>query len=65
MRPVGKISTKTTLALGNKFFPVNMPVFISPAGLHGLCDPQYGECATARAAAKANILFGLSVSTRT
>jgi (S)-2-hydroxy-acid oxidase len=57
MRPVGKISTITNL-FGHT---VSMPVFISPAGLHGLCDPEHGECATARAAAKAGILFGLSV----
>jgi (S)-2-hydroxy-acid oxidase len=58
MRPVGKISTVTNL-LGHN---VSMPIFISPAGLHALCDPEQGECATARAAAKAGILFGLSVS---
>ncbi len=56
MRPVGRISTHTTL-FGHS---VTMPVFISPAGVHALCDPDNGECATARAAAKAGILFGLS-----
>jgi (S)-2-hydroxy-acid oxidase len=56
MRPVGNISTRTTL-FGHS---VSMPVFCSPAGVHALCDPQNGECATARAAAKAGILFGLS-----
>lgn len=56
MRPVGKISTRTSL-FGHK---VEMPLFISPAGVHALCDPEHGECATARAAAKAGILFGLS-----
>jgi (S)-2-hydroxy-acid oxidase len=55
MRPVGKISTRATL-FGNS---VSMPVFISPAGLHALCDPE-GECSTIQACAKAGIMFGLS-----
>jgi len=55
MRPVGKISTRTTL-FGNS---VSMPVFVSPAGVHALCDPE-GECTTVQACAKAGILFGLS-----
>lgn len=55
MRPVGGISTKSTL-FG---YSVSMPVFCSPAGVHALCNPQ-GECATARAASDAGILFGLS-----
>mmetsp|Transcript_22156 Transcript_22156/g.39445 ORF Transcript_22156/g.39445 Transcript_22156/m.39445 type:complete len:326 (+) Transcript_22156:3-980(+) len=37
-----------------------MPVFVSPAGVHAICDEQHGECATARACEKAGILFGLS-----
>eukprot|EP00537_Pseudo-nitzschia_pungens_P014362 CAMPEP_0172386416 /NCGR_PEP_ID=MMETSP1061-20121228/3978_1 /TAXON_ID=37318 /ORGANISM="Pseudo-nitzschia pungens, Strain cf. pungens" /LENGTH=559 /DNA_ID=CAMNT_0013115797 /DNA_START=216 /DNA_END=1896 /DNA_ORIENTATION=- len=41
-------------------FSVAMPVFVSPAGVHALCDPQHGECATARACANSGILFGLS-----
>jgi FMN-dependent dehydrogenase len=57
MRSVGKVSTGTTL-LGHN---VSMPVFISPAGLHALCESEHGECATARAAAKAGILLGVSV----
>lgn len=56
MRPVGNISTRTAL-FGHS---VSMPVFCSPAGVHALCDPKEGECATARAAAKEGILFGLS-----
>jgi (S)-2-hydroxy-acid oxidase len=56
MRPVGKISTATTL-FGHA---VSMPIFASPAGVHALCDPRHGECATARACATAGILFGLS-----
>jgi isopentenyl diphosphate isomerase/L-lactate dehydrogenase-like FMN-dependent dehydrogenase len=57
MRPIGVISTRTCL-LGR--FDVDMPVFISPAGVHALCDPVNGESASAQAAAKAGILFGLS-----
>lgn len=55
MRPVGKLTTRTNLFSSS----VNMPVFVSPAGVHGLCHSE-GECATARACAKAGILFGLS-----
>lgn len=55
MRPVGGITTKTKL-FGQT---LSLPVFISPAGVHALCDPQ-GECATARAAGEAGTLFGLS-----
>lgn len=74
LRPVGRISTRTVLRFGQRDrgissgnggsryfeFPVAMPVFVSPAGVHALCDEQHGECATARACAKASILFGLS-----
>ena len=56
LRPVGNISTRTLL-FGHS---VNMPLFVSPAGVHALCDPKEGECATARACAQAGILFGLS-----
>ena len=55
LRPVGNLSTKTTL-FG---WPVDMPIFASPAGLHALCHPD-GECATARACGAAGIVFGLS-----
>jgi (S)-2-hydroxy-acid oxidase len=55
MRPVGNLSTRTTI-FGHS---VHMPVFVSPAGVHALCDPQ-GECATAKACGDAGILFGLS-----
>ena len=41
-------------------YSVAMPLFVSPAGVHALCDEQHGECATARACSKASILFGLS-----
>lgn len=56
MRPVGKITTKTNL-FGHT---VSMPIFCSPAGVHALCHPTEGECATAKAAVKAGIMFGLS-----
>mmetsp|Transcript_50824 Transcript_50824/g.122532 ORF Transcript_50824/g.122532 Transcript_50824/m.122532 type:complete len:366 (+) Transcript_50824:95-1192(+) len=55
MRPVGKLSTSTTL-FG---IDVSMPLFVSPAGVHALCSPQ-GECATARACARTGILMGVS-----
>lgn len=48
MRPVGDISIKTTV-FGQQ---LSMPVFISPAGVHALCDEVNGECATARACGK-------------
>ncbi len=67
MRPVGKISTRTILRFGRRGssngyceHPVAMPIFVSPAGVHALCDEEHGECATARACSKASILFGLS-----
>jgi (S)-2-hydroxy-acid oxidase len=56
MRPVGSLSCRTSL-LGQ---PLAMPVFVSPAGVHALCDELSGECATARACQAAGILFGLS-----
>jgi isopentenyl diphosphate isomerase/L-lactate dehydrogenase-like FMN-dependent dehydrogenase len=56
MRPVGSISTATTL-FGQK---LSLPVFISPAGVHALCDTVHGECASARAAQRVGTLFGLS-----
>ncbi|KAK1736627.1 glycolate oxidase [Skeletonema marinoi] len=56
MRPVGSISTAVTL-FGQK---LALPVFISPAGVHALCDEVHGECASARAAQRAGTLFGLS-----
>jgi len=56
LRPLGTVSTRTIL-FGRD---VAMPVFCSPAGVQALCDPAHGECATARAAGRANILFGLS-----
>ncbi len=39
---------------------VNMPVYCSPAGVHALCDPDGGECATVRAFTDAGLMFGLS-----
>ena len=67
LRPVGRISTRTVLRFGRPGssgghceYPVAMPIFVSPAGVHALCDEEQGECATARACSKASILFGLS-----
>jgi isopentenyl diphosphate isomerase/L-lactate dehydrogenase-like FMN-dependent dehydrogenase len=56
MRPVGNLSCQTSL-FGQL---LAMPVFVSPAGVHALCDEVYGECATVRACQAAGILFGLS-----
>lgn len=55
MKPVGNISSATTL-FGQR---LSMPVFISPAGVHALCDEE-GECASARACGRVGTLFGLS-----
>ena len=55
MRPVGNITTRTYL-FGQV---LNMPVFITPAGVHALCDPG-GESTTAKACGDAGIMFGLS-----
>lgn len=57
MRPVGNLSTRSTTLFGQ---PLAMPVFISPAGVHALCDEQHGECATVRACEKEGVMFGLS-----
>jgi len=56
MRPVGNVTTDTYL-FGQK---LSMPVFISPAGVHALCDEQNGECASARACGRVGAMFGLS-----
>ena len=37
----------------------SQPIFISPAGVHALCDEE-GECASARACGRVGTLFGLS-----
>ncbi|CAB9505584.1 Peroxisomal (S)-2-hydroxy-acid oxidase [Seminavis robusta] len=56
MRPVKDLSTVVTL-FGHT---MKMPVFCSPAGVHALCEPEQGECATAKACEQMGILFGLS-----
>ena len=56
MRPVGRVCTNTML-FGQK---LSLPVFVSPAGVHALCDEKHGECATARACAAAGTMFALS-----
>jgi isopentenyl diphosphate isomerase/L-lactate dehydrogenase-like FMN-dependent dehydrogenase len=38
---------------------LSLPVFVSPAGVHALCDDD-GECATARACGTIGTMFGLS-----
>jgi isopentenyl diphosphate isomerase/L-lactate dehydrogenase-like FMN-dependent dehydrogenase len=55
MRPVGNLNAGTTL-FGQS---LSMPVFVSPAGVHALCDRE-GECASAKACGNENIIFGLS-----
>jgi len=55
MRPVANLSTRTML-FGQS---LSMPVFVSPAGVHALCDGD-GECATAKACADEGVMFGLS-----
>ena len=55
MRPDGSITTKTTL-FGQH---MSMPVFISPAGVHSLCNDE-GECASARACSRVGTMFALS-----
>jgi isopentenyl diphosphate isomerase/L-lactate dehydrogenase-like FMN-dependent dehydrogenase len=64
LRPVGDVTTAATLRFPNatRFQQqgMSMPLFVSPAGVHALCDPANGECATAKACGQANILFGLS-----
>mmetsp|Transcript_25721 Transcript_25721/g.53729 ORF Transcript_25721/g.53729 Transcript_25721/m.53729 type:complete len:348 (-) Transcript_25721:209-1252(-) len=56
MRPVRSISTATQL-FGQR---LSMPIFVSPAGVHALCDEAEGECASARACGRVGTLFGLS-----
>jgi len=64
LRKVEHITTRTVLRFGSgnnnaHKYPVAMPVFVSPAGVHALCDNE-GECATVRACFKASVMFGLS-----
>jgi len=62
LRSVSQISTATTIRFRNFSRPVqlSLPLFVSPAGVHALCEPINGECATARACATIGIPFGLS-----
>ena len=55
MKPIGSISTSTTL-FGQC---LSMPIFISPAGVQALVCNE-GEIASARAARKVGTIFGLS-----
>jgi isopentenyl diphosphate isomerase/L-lactate dehydrogenase-like FMN-dependent dehydrogenase len=69
LRPMRHLSTHTTV----RFFQqspaksrtttrmeFSFPVFVSPAGVHALCDPINGECATARACLRMGIPMGVS-----
>jgi (S)-2-hydroxy-acid oxidase len=65
LRPVSDISTRTTIAFAtlpsSSSLSLSMPLFVSPAGVHAVCDADGGgECTTAQACAAAGILFGLS-----
>jgi len=56
MRPIqAKVDTSVEL-FGHG---LKIPIFVSPAGVHCLCDPD-GECATAKACGRVGALFGLS-----
>lgn len=55
MRNVSDIDTSCSF-FGDR---ATMPIFISPAGVHKVVDPE-GECATARAARDAGIIMGVS-----
>lgn len=68
LRPVGNLSTATTVTFPKCGVSMRMslPLFVSPAGVHALCEPVHGECTTAAACAAVDIPFGLSQhSTRT
>lgn len=56
LRNVTKLDCSTTL-LGQR---LGLPVFVSPAGVHALCEPQHGECAAAAVCGEFDTLFGLS-----
>ena len=65
MRPVSRIDTSTTIVFPHcvphrKPMRMSFPLFVSPAGVHALCDAEHGECATVRACATIQIPFGLS-----
>lgn len=56
LKPVSALSTATYL-FGQV---IEMPVFVSPAGVMALCDPKHGECAAARACGRMGTMFALS-----
>jgi (S)-2-hydroxy-acid oxidase len=64
LRPVGNLTTSTIINFSrNKTrysLRMKLPLFISPAGVHGLVEPNLGECATALACGNAGIMLGLS-----
>ncbi|GKY99933.1 hypothetical protein MPSEU_000946900 [Mayamaea pseudoterrestris] len=56
LRPLSSINTSISLFGQN----LNVPFFVSPAGVMALCDEKHGECATANACANIGTMFGLS-----
>ena len=58
LRNVNSIDTSLTLR-GMARHRFTMPIFISPAGVHRLCDPE-GEGSTARACQKMGVAIGIS-----
>lgn len=62
LRPVGNLSTATIISFprAKTALPMSMPLFVSPAGVHALCEPVEGECASAIACGQVGILFALS-----
>ena len=58
MRPLRNDSNATSTTLFGRRYA--MPVFVSPAGVHALVCHDDGECATARACQKVNVMFGHS-----
>lgn len=58
MVPVENLSSRTNTWPGTPQ-SIAMPVFVTPAGVHGLCHPD-GELASARACARVGIPFALS-----
>lgn len=68
LRPIGNnVCTKVTIQWGgekdSQRLPsqsYTMPIFISPAGVHGLFEPIHGEVSTANACSNTGILYNLS-----
>ena len=56
LRNMSRVSCETSL-LGQR---LGLPIFVTPAGVHALCEPAGGECTTAAVCAEFGALFGLS-----